>query len=157
MDKENAAAAANEPTPPAPATQADDPPDSVCGTAQEMRTLVASLKSAVHFTRTLHRALPHLQQLLASPVQSDVAEAIALLKYMKHMRIARADGALHKMLALVFARDPTIRSAVLDAFVDLYIDQVWFSLSPCLVAISGAWRLDSLATCCNVVCMTGVN
>jgi hypothetical protein len=50
--------------------------------------------------------------------------AISLLKIMRHLGFERAEGGLHRMLALFFSHEATIRTTVLDAFVELHISNV---------------------------------
>ena len=71
----------------------------------QMRALVASLESALAFTRALAGAVPVLTQLLASATTSDVHDAIGLLISYAKFGVAGAPAALRKMLPLVFSRE----------------------------------------------------
>ena len=71
----------------------------------QMRALVASLESALAFTRALAGALPVLAQLLASATLSDVQDAIGAHISLAKFGIAGADAGLRRMLPLVFSRE----------------------------------------------------
>jgi hypothetical protein len=71
----------------------------------QMRALVASLESALAFTRALAGALPVLAQLLASATLSDVQDAIGAHIGLAKFGVAGAATGLRRMLPLVFSRE----------------------------------------------------
>ena len=54
---------------------------SISGNIEDIRALVASLQTAVHFIKVLSESLAVVTQLLASSTMTDVQEAITLLIY----------------------------------------------------------------------------
>lgn len=72
---------------------------------EQLRTVVASLQTAVAFSRALAGAIPTLTQLLASSSLTDVQESIAMLMACRRFAIEGADATIRKMLPLIFSRE----------------------------------------------------
>ena len=72
---------------------------------EQLRTVVASLQTAVAFSRALAGAMPTLTQLLASSSLTDVQESILLLMACRRFAIEGADATIRKMLPLIFSRE----------------------------------------------------
>ncbi|KIY95620.1 hypothetical protein MNEG_12341 [Monoraphidium neglectum] len=87
----------------------------------ELRHLVATLKEAIAFCRRLEGAMPALRALLACPHGDVVKDVIALLTFCRRFEVPGAAATLRGMWPLVFAREEGVRTAVLDAWYELYL------------------------------------
>ena len=112
-------------------TDSQLPEDLSQQSIEAQKKVVEVMQTGCNVVQELERgALPRLQALLNSAHASDVQGAIQLLKMLRHMRLRGADAALHGMLALIWAQDIAIRTAVLDAFQGLYVFNVRTNTSP---------------------------
>ncbi|KAL8493831.1 hypothetical protein ACS0TY_024848 [Phlomoides rotata] len=91
------------------------------GNVEQTRTLVASLKSGLRFSKCMSSIMPTLVQLMASSSSSDVENSILLLMRCRQFQIDEAEDCLRKMLPLVFSQDKSIYEAVENAFITIYI------------------------------------
>ena len=87
--------------------------------AEQLRALVASLRTASAFARALTAALPTVVQLLGSATLSDVTEALSLLVCARKFELDGAEAALRRVLPLAFSREQGIPGAVVSAVEDL--------------------------------------
>ena len=66
--------------------------------------------------------IPLVVQILGSKVTSDVLEAINFLSKCASFGISAAQPGVQRSLGLVWSGDATVRKAVLDVHVQLYLD-----------------------------------
>ena len=86
-----------------------------------VRTMVAALKTALGFTVQLSGTVANLSNLLTSSTASDVTEAIGLLVRMRQFNVDGATDGVRRLLGLIFAREQTIKDAVVEAVDVLYL------------------------------------
>ncbi|KAK9823736.1 hypothetical protein WJX72_005030 [[Myrmecia] bisecta] len=113
---------------------------------EQLRSLVASLESAVEFIRVLCGAMPVLMQLLASATLTDVQEALNTLIQCHKFEVDGAAGALRKMLPLIFNQEQGVKDVVVDAVVELYLsDQDALAAAQNLVNLAQRATLGELS------------
>jgi condensin complex subunit 1 len=93
------------------------------GGTEALRMMVAALSGAVAFSATLAGAVGPACAMLGSATSSDATEAAALLVACRQFGVDGAGEGVRKVLALVFAREPAVRSAALEAADTLYLAQ----------------------------------
>ncbi|XP_024543850.1 condensin complex subunit 1 isoform X1 [Selaginella moellendorffii] len=91
------------------------------GSLEQTRALVASLESALHFSRTMASTIPVISQLFSSSAIFDVQQSIQFLTKCHKFSIDGAEECMRKMLPLVFSQERSIYEAVEGAFVVTYI------------------------------------
>ncbi|GBG66498.1 hypothetical protein CBR_g63081 [Chara braunii] len=117
-----------------PDSQATQPEDSVesrsttltesdIGGVDQTRALVASLESALAFSSCFANIMPVLGELLTSSATTDVIKTIHLLVIAHAFSIDDSNLCLRKMLPLIFCQESSVRDAVLEAFVSLYLSK----------------------------------
>ncbi|VFQ71707.1 unnamed protein product [Cuscuta campestris] len=93
------------------------------GTLEETRTLVASLETALQFSKCMSATMSTLVQLMASSSATDVENTILLLMRCRQFQIDGSEACLRRMLPLVFSQDKAIHEAVENAFITIYIQK----------------------------------
>jgi condensin complex subunit 1 len=95
----------------------------LAGGMESMRALVASLSTALNFTKLLARAVKQAVELLTSKTTTDVTAAIDLLVLAHQFDVDGASPAIQRMLSLIFSRDTVIKDAVVAAARSLYLEK----------------------------------
>ncbi|CAG9466088.1 unnamed protein product [Pedinophyceae sp. YPF-701] len=90
---------------------------------EQLRALVASLDTAVQFVRLVSSSMPVVTQLLASPSNTDVIEAITFIVMAKSFDVDGAASAARKVLPLIFHRELPVAEAVAEAAQRMYFAQ----------------------------------
>ena len=85
--------------------------------------LVNYLKDSVNFAGMIDMALPVVCKLLGSKQVTDVLEAIQFFVSAWEFGVLNAMIGVRQMLSLIFSREQTIQTAVVQAYKRLYIDQ----------------------------------
>ena len=93
------------------------------GGTEALRMMVAALNGAVAFAATMGGAVGPACAMLGSATSSDAVEAAALLVACRQFGVDGAAEGVRKVLALVFAREPAVRAAALEAAETLYLAQ----------------------------------
>lgn len=87
----------------------------------ELQSLVASLDIATAFAKRLRDTVSAVCMLLDSGSSSDVVEAAPLVALFSHFQVDNSVECVRKMLALVFARDESVRDAVVTCADELFL------------------------------------
>ncbi len=82
----------------------------------------AHSQNAVKFVEAINKHIPLVVQMLGSKVTTDALEAINFLSKCASFGIPAAVLGVQRSLGLVWSGDPTVRKAVLDVHVQLYLD-----------------------------------
>lgn len=85
--------------------------------------LVNYLKDSVNFAGMIDMALPVVCKLLGSKQVTDVLEAIQFFVSAWEFGVLNAMIGVRQMLSLIFSREQSIQTAVVQAYKRLYIDQ----------------------------------
>ncbi|KAG7154190.1 Condensin complex subunit 1-like [Homarus americanus] len=88
----------------------------------KQKLLVLYLKDSVGFAKLIHKGLPVVCQLLGSKLVSDVLEAVSFFVTAFEFGLLNAMTGVRRMLALVWSKEPSIKSAVVEAYQRLYIN-----------------------------------
>eukprot|EP01138_Halocafeteria_seosinensis_P000945 gb/GECG01000968.1/.p1 GENE.gb/GECG01000968.1/~~gb/GECG01000968.1/.p1 ORF type:complete len:1486 (+),score=236.86 gb/GECG01000968.1/:1-4458(+) len=86
-------------------------------------------QTTLKFAETMATCIPTVSKLLGSKTSSDVLEAISFLRRARAFSIPSADGALSKMLTLIWTSEKSVKEAILDAFIIEYLTDPVFSSS----------------------------
>ena len=70
----------------------------------------------------MQRVIPVLCQLLGSKTNTDILEAIDFFISAHEFGLSNVDEGIRRMLALVWARDQTVKEAVVNAYKNLNIE-----------------------------------
>ena len=76
----------------------------------------------IAFLKRVESLIPTCVQLLGSKNQSDILESIKLFTRLKQKRIEGAEKGIRKMLILLYTKEENIKSAVMEAYEDLYLN-----------------------------------
>ncbi|CAH9068843.1 unnamed protein product [Cuscuta epithymum] len=93
------------------------------GNLEQTRTLVASLETAVQFSKCMSATMPTLVQLMASSSATDVENTILLLMRCRQFQVDGSEECIRRMFPLVFSQDKAIQEAVENAFITIYLQK----------------------------------
>ncbi|CAM6100082.1 unnamed protein product [Calypogeia fissa] len=134
-------------TPQAQQPAAPDPQFSnEIGGLEHTRALVASLESALRFSKCIGSTMDTLSQLLASSTIGDVESTIQLLIICKKFEVDGSGHCLRKTLPLVFSHEEGIKSAVEEAFTTLYLKGTPSEMASNLINLTVEACLGDLAS-----------
>ncbi|EME27605.1 Condensin complex subunit 1 [Galdieria sulphuraria] len=109
---------------------------------------------AVHFIVKISEAIQMLSSLVWSRSSLDVQEAISCIVTARKFEVDNSNVAVRSMLGLVFSRDTNIRSAVIEAYIRLFVgDNEKDCLRRGMDVIRGVVQLVSGATIGEVACV----
>ncbi len=83
---------------------------------------VTLTQNAVKFVETINKHIPLVVQMLGSKVTTDALEAINFLSKCASFGIPAAIPGVQRSLGLVWSGDSSVRKAVLDVHIQLYLD-----------------------------------
>lgn len=87
----------------------------------QYENLIKRLNTALEFFNLISNAIPKICTLLNSRNITDVQEAINFFTHAFRMEIENSVIGVQKMLKLIFTKEKTIKDALLDAFIGIYL------------------------------------
>ncbi|XP_046850199.1 condensin complex subunit 1-like isoform X2 [Xenia sp. Carnegie-2017] len=88
----------------------------------KQRVVVQFLKDYLSFHASYQQALTHVSRLMASHVATDVHESIDFVVIAQEFGLNNALLAVRRLLNLIWSKDNSIKSKVVDAYKRLYLD-----------------------------------
>ncbi|GJQ14470.1 hypothetical protein GpartN1_g6261.t1 [Galdieria partita] len=127
---------------------------SDCNASIDKEKAMDFYQCAVNFIVKVSEAIQILSTLVWSRSTLDVQEAISCIVTARQFEVDNSDTAVRSMLGLVFSRDASIRSSVIEAFIRLFVgDNEKDSLRRSMDITRGVVHLVSGATVGEVACI----